>query len=311
LQFTPPAPLISFAYGPLYGLAVTHSPLSSIICTGGDDRWLSLYSIHPTNYRLLTRFRTPSPIRCIDFEEKNIFLAVGMMAGAIGIYFLNKQRQRGREDRPFVRRGAGGGGGGGDDDSEGCTFTLYELSTRKDCQEDISDIKFSPNSRMLAVGSHDNFIDIYSTSFVYPTLQDPPTCGLQHVRRMKGHTSYLTHLDWSLDNTLLRSTCGAYELLYWTLPAGKMCTSSFDTIEADSVWHTNNCVLGFNIMGIWAPGSDGTDVNCVDAANEMNLVASGPLPHLSFIFFFILTSSLFPLQVMISAMCVSSTIPVL
>jgi hypothetical protein len=225
---------------------VSHAPVSSLICTGGDDRWLSLFSIARRDHRLLTRLRTPSPIRCIDFEGKNTFLAVGMMAGAIGIYFLHKQRQRGQDDRPFVRRG-----GQDDDDTEGSSslFTLYELVTRKDCQEDISDVKFSPNSRMLAVGSHDNFIDIYSTSLVYPTLQDPPTCALQHVRRMKGHTSYLTHLDWSLDNTLLRSTCGAYELLYWTLPAGKMCTSSFDTIEADSVWHTNSCVLGFNIMG--------------------------------------------------------------
>jgi WD40 repeat protein len=132
---------------------------------------------------------------------------------------------------------------------------------------------------MLAVGSHDNYIDIYTTSLTHPTLQDPPSCTLQQVRRMKGHTSYLTHLDWSLDNTLIRSTCGAYELLYWTLPAGKMCTSSFDTIEADTVWHTSSCVLGFNVMGIWAPGSDGTDVNCVDTSEAMELVATGlPTP---------------------------------
>lgn len=128
---------------------------------------------------------------------------------------------------------------------------------------------------MLAVGSHDNYIDIYSTSFIYPTLQDPPTCNLQHIKRLKGHTSYLTHLDWSLDNTLLRSTCGAYELLYWSLPSGKMCLSSFDTTEADTVWYTNTCVLGFNVMGIWPEGSDGTDVNCVDSSEHKSLVATG------------------------------------
>lgn len=166
----------------------------------------------------------------------------------------------------------------------------------------LIDVKFSPNSRMLAVGSHDNYIDIYTTSLTYPTLQDPPTCNLQQVRRMKGHSSYLTHLDWSLDNTLIRSTCGAYELLYWTLPAGKMCTCSFDTIEADTVWYTSTCVLGFNVMGIWPPESDGTDVNCVDTSEAMELVATGlpplhsltlsPVSHLS--------------QEMIGATCLSS-----
>jgi WD40 repeat protein len=35
------------------------------------------------------------------------------------------------------------------------------------------------------VGSHDNYIDIYETR------------TYEHLRRLKGHNSYLTHLDFS------------------------------------------------------------------------------------------------------------------
>lgn len=140
LQFAPPTPLISFAYGTLYGLAVMNPPMNSIICAGGDDKWLSLYSIVPGNYRLLTRSRTPSPIRCIDFEAKNTFLAVGMAAGVIGVYFLHKQSQKGREDRPFERRTG----------EDSAVYTFYELAIRKDCLEDISGLHSSSPRRLTS-----------------------------------------------------------------------------------------------------------------------------------------------------------------
>ncbi len=44
--------------------------------------------------------------------------------------------------------------------------------------------------------------------------------------------------------------------------------------NADVRWKSHNCVLGFSVMGIWPPYSDGTDVNAVDVAMERNLVAS-------------------------------------
>ena len=77
---------------------------------------------------MLARIRTPSPIRCIDFDSKNTFIAVGMMLGVIGVYFLNIQRT---ESRPMIREERN------NDDDYG-TYTLHELVTRKDCQEDIS-----------------------------------------------------------------------------------------------------------------------------------------------------------------------------
>jgi hypothetical protein len=104
-------------------------------------------------------------------------------------------------------------------------------------------------------------------------------------------------VDWSCDNKLLKSNCGAYELLYWDVSLGKQILSSLDTIEADALWQTKTCVLGFEVgclnfkivssnklttpvivsifqvMGIWPPESDGTDVNCVDVSSGEEIVS--------------------------------------
>ena len=65
----------------------------------------------------------------------------------------------------------------------------------------------------MAVGSHDNFIDIYQV----PDLRLAASC--------RGHSSYITHIDWSCDSGYLHSNCGAYELLFWDGTTGRQMTS--------------------------------------------------------------------------------------
>ena len=68
---------------------------------------------------------------------------------------------------------------------------------RKDAKEEISDIKFSPRNDIMAVGSHDNFIYLYACPQV-------PSPDLSPLFKLKGHSSYITHLDFSTDAKLLR-----------------------------------------------------------------------------------------------------------
>lgn len=90
-------------------------------------------------------------------------------------------------------------------------------------KEWIEIMRFSSDGSKLAVGSHDNFIYIYNTS------EDGKykTHG-----KMKGHSSYITSLDWSLDGDFIRSSCGAYELLFFDpeskrqIPGGASATTS-------------------------------------------------------------------------------------
>jgi WD40 repeat protein len=114
------------------------------------------------------------------------------------------------------------------------------------------------------VGSHDNYIDLYSVKR-----------GYEHSKRLKGHTSYVTHLDWSKDSRVIMSNCGAYEIIWWDARAGAMLRSTRDSVEANTDWATWTCVLGFPVMGIWPKESDGTDVNSVDRSRDGRVVVTG------------------------------------
>jgi hypothetical protein len=40
-------------------------------------------------------------------------------------------------------------------------YELLLCTLKNDSKEDIADVKFSPNSKMVAAGSHDNYIYMY------------------------------------------------------------------------------------------------------------------------------------------------------
>ena len=63
-------------------------------------------------------------------------------------------------------------------------------------------------------------------STLCPSLPVPPAlpctpCSYARIARCSGHSSYVTHIDWSADSRIIQSTCGAYELLYFEASTGK------------------------------------------------------------------------------------------
>ena len=78
--------------------------------------------------------------------------------------------------------------------------------------EEVQDLKYSPNGKMLAVASRDNNIYIYR----YTDENDFQLTGV-----CRGHSSYVTHVDWTEDSTMLQSNDGTYELLYWNAADAK------------------------------------------------------------------------------------------
>jgi WD40 repeat protein len=114
----------------------------------------------------------------------------------------------------------------------------------------MQDVKFSPDGAMLAVGSHDAFIDVYTV----------PQFKL--MAKIKKHSSAITHLDWSTDSTHLHSTCQAYELLFFSARDGKQLTSGATALR-DEEWATWTTVLGWPVQGIFRSYMDGSDVNMV------------------------------------------------
>ena len=99
--------------------------------------------------------------RSCHFSPDNKFIAVGLVNGAFCIYAYHQATSF---------RNA----------------TLQLIKCVHDCVETIDDLKYSPNGNFLAVASHDNYIDIYDCRDSYNRLS-----------RCKGHTSYVTCIDWS------------------------------------------------------------------------------------------------------------------
>ncbi|XP_069015116.1 echinoderm microtubule-associated protein-like 3 isoform X1 [Embiotoca jacksoni] len=149
-------------------------------------------------------------------------------------------------------------------------WMVFDLLTREvvseftDGNEQLSVMRYSPDGSFLAVGSHDNFIYIYNVT----------ESGRRYARfgKCNGHSSFITHLDWSKDGKYIMSNSGDYEILYWDIAAGcKLLRNRFES--KDREWASYTCVLGFHVMGVWLEGSDGTDINALCRSHSERMVA--------------------------------------
>ncbi|XP_067092220.1 echinoderm microtubule-associated protein-like 4 isoform X2 [Osmerus mordax] len=133
-----------------------------------------------------------------------------------------------------------------------------------DGNEQLSVMRFSLDGTLLAVGSHDNFIYLYTVA----------EKGRKYSRygKCSGHSSYITHLDFSPDNKFIMSNSGDYEILYWDIPNG--CKLIRNRSECKDIeWATYTCVLGFHVFGVWPEGSDGTDINALIRSHNRKVIA--------------------------------------
>ena len=114
----------------------------------------------------------------------------------------------------------------------------------------VTDLKYSPDGESLAACSSDRRVDVYDVRKAYKLMA-----------KCFGHGASVKHVDWSEDSRVLRASCAAYEILHFDPRGGKQIVSDN---QRDTAWHTRTSPLGFDAMGIWRPGADGTDVNAVD-----------------------------------------------
>ncbi|XP_018322367.1 echinoderm microtubule-associated protein-like 2 isoform X3 [Agrilus planipennis] len=151
------------------------------------------------------------------------------------------------------------------------SWFVYDSQTREllshhvDGNEPIQVIRFSPDGGNVALGSRDNHIYIYEISDDGRRFRRVGVCS--------GHSSFITHLDWSSDGQFIRSNSGDYELLFWNSGTCRQITQS--TTLRDVEWASNTCTLTFTTIGIWPENADGTDVNCCDRNQEGNLMVTG------------------------------------
>ncbi|KAI8515156.1 Echinoderm microtubule-associated protein-like 5 [Branchiostoma belcheri] len=129
-------------------------------------------------------------------------------------------------------------------------------------KEKISDVKFSPDGKYIAVASHDNFVDVYN---VYK-MKRTGTC--------RGSSSYITHVDWDVSGRLLQTNSGAKERLFYEVPRCKRVNIPGSELERIT-WATWTSVLGPEVEGVWPWYSDVTDVNATCLSADKTLLATG------------------------------------
>ena len=237
-KIEPTVILKSHYSGELWGLS-TH-PTRPEYCTVGDDKCLRIWSVE--SRKLLREIDMKAVSRCCTYSPDGYMIAVGYGKG------------KGKEDGMIrVYR----------DDPDKPNAPPVQIFETKEAKQWISEIKFSPDGRTLAVGSHDNSVYLYSVNKQF-----------KRKGKFSKHSSYITHLDFSSDSKVMQTNCGAYELLFSDVSSGKqiMKSDALKDVHFDSSW---TCPLGWPVLGIWAEGMDGTDINAVDVHFKNKLLATG------------------------------------
>lgn len=135
--------------------------------------------------------------------------------------------------------------------------TLFKAVKKAEWIEAMS---YSPCGKMLAVGSHDNMIYVVDTK----------SYNEKKMRKLTGHSSFITSFDWSIDSKWIRSNCGAYELLFFdvTKPSKKERDPSGASNTVDTEWCDQTNKLGWNVQGIFPSGCDGSHINSVAMSKD-------------------------------------------
>ncbi|CAH1792746.1 unnamed protein product [Owenia fusiformis] len=213
------------AEGELWALAV--HPKRPIFATASDDCTVRIWS--NLDQEILSKTTLDEPIRSCAFNADGSHLACGMADGSFKVL---KSKD------------------------------LSELTHIKDRKEVLHEMKYSPDGNYLAVGSNDNYVDIYSVQQHY-----------KKVGQCSGNSSFITHFDWSEDCKYLQTNSGAAERLFFRMPTGKQCTNKEEIRSIH--WHSWTCVLGSEVNGIWEKYTDTNDVNAVDAYFGGEVVVTG------------------------------------
>jgi len=215
-------------YGTIWGLA-TH-PSEHQFVTVGDDCTVRVWDLGSRRMLLVRDLGARG--RSVAYHPDGSQIAVGLAGG--GLVVLSAD-------------------------------SLDTMHAKKDREEPIHEVKFSPNGAYLAAGSHDNHVDIYDVNKQF---------GRTGV--CKGHASFVRHLDWSSDSTILQSVSGDFDAMFWEAPGGKQIAFPADARNVD--WGTWTSVVGWPVQGILPKYSLGTDVLSCDRSRTRYGLARFPNP---------------------------------
>ncbi|VTJ73351.1 Hypothetical predicted protein, partial [Marmota monax] len=200
--------------GPIWGLA-TH-PSRDFFLSAAEDGTVRLWDI--ADKKMLNKVNLGHAARTVCYSPEGDMVAIGMKNGEFIILLVSSLKIWGK---------------------------------KRDRRCAIHDIRFSPDSRYLAVGSSENSVDFYDLT-LGPTLNRISYC--------KDIPSFVIQMDFSADSRYLQVSSGCYKRLVYEVPSGKHL---LDHAAIDRItWATWTSILGDEVMGIWSRHAEKADVNC-------------------------------------------------
>ena len=228
-------------------------PGALVCATGGDDATVRLWDLQQR--RQMARVPVVAAVCSLAFDTSAgsiLRLAVGYEDGGWEVLRVTLPLVEGKKgfdgmstrafERTYSHRDPAGG-------------LLKDGPRRR-----VTDMRFSPDVSFLAVGCADSVIYLYDA------------WSFQQRAQCRGHSSAITHLDWSEDSNVLRSNCQGHELRFWEVHSGQQIAVA--SACANLPWATFSVTLGWHCQGIFRNRADGTGVQCVDRSADGMLLAT-------------------------------------
>ena len=126
--------------------------------------------------------------------------------------------------------------------------------SRKHSKSEVMTMRFSPGGDILALACRDGLIHLLS-------VQN----GFKRVAVCRGHSSFVTHLDFSIDGRVLQSNDMGRSLLFWDVwEGGKLISQAART--RDVRWASWTCVYGWPCQGLFGDTSGAQEESEINAA---------------------------------------------
>ncbi|XP_041941967.1 echinoderm microtubule-associated protein-like 5 [Alosa sapidissima] len=213
--------------GPIWGLG-TH-PSRELFLSAAEDGTVRLWDI--PERKMLNKVNLGHAVRTVSYSPEGDMVAIGMKNGEFIILLVSSLKIWGK---------------------------------KRDRRSTIQDIRFSPDSHYLAVGSSERAVDVYDLR-LGPQLTRVNSCRDVH--------SFVLSMDFSADSAYLQLATGAYKRLVYEVPSGRQVT---ETALIDRItWATWTSVLGDEVQGIWSRNAEKADVTCACVSHSGLNVVTG------------------------------------